>query len=635
MSVKFRSILAHDNVLLLLILLVAGTLRFWNYPHLPYMADELSALSRTQYPNLHDLILYGVEINDTHPAGVQVFIYYWIKAFGNSEMAVKLPFILFGLFSIIIAYKIAKQWFNSSVGLIVAAFMASMQYMVMFSQIARPYISGMFFCLLMVWCWSNYFFNENEKQKIKWLIGYVLFSALCAYNHHFSLLFATIVGITGLFFTDKNNWKGYVLSGILIFVLYIPHLSIFFFQFSKGGLGGPDGWLGKPEYNWIFNYIKYLFHFSFWMYFLVFMLFIFSIFFQAKQLQSTKKYRIIALGWFFSLFCIEYFYSFFVNPIIQFSTLIFVFPFLLIFVFSYFGELSNALKTVVVMAILIIGTSTLVFSRKHFQTFYKQPFEEQIKNTYKNLDRIKNDKNVTIVLLEPPFHSQYYFKKYNRHFNFIFHNSYNVKSNPKAFRNFVRNQTTDYFITGNLPEYYIQIIKEKYPFLIDKQECFTNSSYCFSKLKNQFQQHQLDVFDKKIEFDFKMPDMDSTMEFSKTYSLKLKDVTSDRHCIITISARISIPDKTSNPVLVMSLKEGGKALDWFGSDYKKYESKTEMFSTVILSQDLTSFDFKGHPNAEAEIYIWNPDKKKVLMDDFKISITEGNHLLYSLYEPID
>ncbi len=620
---------------MLLILLVASILRFWSYNHLPYMADELSALARTQYTNLYDLIFYGVEINDAHPAGVQVFIYYWIKVFGNSEMAVKLPFILFGLFSIIVAYKISKQWFNSSVALIVAAFMASMQYMVMYSQIARPYISGMFFCLLMVWCWNNYFFNKNDKGKVKWLVGYVFFSTLCAYNHHFSLLFASIVGITGLFFIDKNFWKGYVLAGVLIFVLYIPHLPIFFFQFSKGGLGGPDGWLWKPKFNWLFSYIKYILHFSFWMYFLVFVLFVFSIYFNKNKILSTKKYRVIALFWFISLFCIEYFYSLFVNPIIQFSTLIFVFPFLLMLVFSYFGELSSIFKTLTVLTILTVGTCTLVFSRKHFQTFYKQPFEEQIKNTYKNLDLINNNKNVTIVLMEPTFHSKYYFEKYNRSFDFVFYNSYNVKPNPKAFRNFVRNQTTDYFITGNLPQYYIEIIKEKYPFMISKDESFINSSYCFSKLKNQFQQHQLNVFDKKIEFDFKVPNIDSTIEFGKTYSLKLNDIIANRYCRINVSARISVPDKTSNPVLVMSLKEDEKALDWFGSDYKKYESKTDMFTTVILSQDLTNFDFKGHPNAEVEFYIWNPDKKKVLIDDFKISVTEGNHFIYSLYEPID
>ena len=149
--------LSLDNSLLLLILLVAAILRFWNYPNMPFMHDELSGLSRTHYSSVHDVLLYGVAKYDTHPAGVELFIYYWIKLFGENEMVLKLPFIICGLLSIIVAFKISKFWFNSSVALIIAAFMAVLQYMVTFGQIERPYVSGLFFCLLMVWYWSNYF----------------------------------------------------------------------------------------------------------------------------------------------------------------------------------------------------------------------------------------------------------------------------------------------------------------------------------------------------------------------------------------------------------------------------------------------------------------------------------------------
>ena len=53
-------------------------------------------------------------------------------------------------------------------------------------------------------------------------------AALCCYNHHFSLFFAAIVGITGLFFLKKAQVKPYLLSGVLILVLYLPHLPIFY-----------------------------------------------------------------------------------------------------------------------------------------------------------------------------------------------------------------------------------------------------------------------------------------------------------------------------------------------------------------------------------------------------------------------
>jgi uncharacterized membrane protein len=147
---EIKNKISTNSLLLFLILLLGSILRFWNFPNIPYMHDELSALGRLQYQCVQDVITYGVEINDTHPPGVQLFLYFWTNLFGTNEMIVKFPFILCGLFSILLTYKISKKWFNVSVGLIVASFMATIQYTIMYSQLIRPYSSGLFFCLLMV-----------------------------------------------------------------------------------------------------------------------------------------------------------------------------------------------------------------------------------------------------------------------------------------------------------------------------------------------------------------------------------------------------------------------------------------------------------------------------------------------------
>ena len=635
MSTSIKNKLLSDKTLLFIILIAAAILRFWNFHEMPFMHDELSAIERAKYTTLNDEIIYGVALNDTHPAGVQLFIYYWIKIFGMSEMSVKLPFILLGLLSIIVAYKISKNWFNSSVGLTVAAFMAVLQYMVMYSQIARPYIPGMFFSLLMVWCWSNYLFDQTNKGKNKWLIGYILSSALCAYTHHFALLFAVIVGITGLFFLSKESWKKYILAGISIFILYIPHLNIFFFQLNKGGLGGPDGWLGKPDSSWFFQYLKYLFHYSYCMYILVFLLIALSIFFYSNEIKTKQKFRVIAVVWFLSIFFIEYYYSILVNPIIQFSTLIFVFPFLLIFLFSLFGELSQTIKMAVVSAILITGIITLVVTRKHFDIFYRQPYQEQVKNTYKSLDIIKNEKDATIELMIPPYYRDYYFKKYNRRFESVFYNSFDTKPDTKAFREFVQKQTTTYFITGNLPLEYLQIIKEKYPYIMSKEEGFTYSTYCFTKDKKQSRLYEHTLFNQKFDLSNGKNRADSTTEYFQAHSFKLYEIVNNRHSVINLSMQVSSSDITANPVLVMDIQDNNKSIDWRGSEYFNFNNEPKGINTVFLSADLTSFDLKKYPYAEAKIFIWNRNKKEFLIDDFKINVTDGNHLMYSLYEPID
>jgi len=245
----------YEYILLAIIIVVGIVLRLWDYQNISFMHDELSALGRLRFDNFSDLINKGV-LPDGHPAGVQVFLYYWTALVGTTELLVKLPFILSGIFSIWLSYLIGKLWFDGTTGLLTAVYISSLQFFVMYSQIARPYVSGMFITLLMVYVWSLYFF---KNRKPLYLILYALFGAMAAYNHHFSLLFTFIVGVSGLFLVKKKDILLYSLSGIAIFILYIPHLSIFFTQLGYGGIGG---WLSKPTPLFFYNFLNWIFHFS-------------------------------------------------------------------------------------------------------------------------------------------------------------------------------------------------------------------------------------------------------------------------------------------------------------------------------------------------------------------------------------
>ena len=294
-----------NNILLLIILLIATILRFWNYSEIPYTNDEFSALFRTHYASFSELISKGIII-DGHPAGIQIFIYYWVKIFGYSTMSVKFPFLFFGILSILVLYKIAKLWYNETVALICASFLASLQYTVMYSQIARPYISGLFFTLLMVYFLTKIILQKDGKKYTNCAF-FIISASLCTYNHHFSLLFALIVAISGLFLLKRNQFLPYLLSGILIFVLYIPHLPVFFYQLK---IGGVEGWLGKPNNDYLIVYLKYIFQYSIYVYFLVFGLIIFGLIQLKNNTNSfNKKYFILSIIWFLLPFLIGFFYS--------------------------------------------------------------------------------------------------------------------------------------------------------------------------------------------------------------------------------------------------------------------------------------------------------------------------------------
>lgn len=626
---------SSNTILLFLILLLAAILRFWNYTNIPYLHDELSALARTQYNSVQDVITYGVEINDTHPPGVQLFLYFWTNLFGTNEMVVKFPFILCGLFSILLTYFIAKKWFNTSVALIVASFMATIQYTVTYSQLIRPYSSGLFFSLLMVFCWNEFLFEPEHRKK--WLLGYILSAACAAYNHHFALLFAFIVGISGIPFLTKTSWKPYLLSGVIIFLLYVPNLSILFYQLGMGGLGGPDGWLKKPEPGWLYMYLKYIFHFSYCMYALAGALLSLSIWLYSREINKTNKFRILCITWFFSSFLIQYFYSIYISAIIQYSTLIFVFPFLLIFLFSLFRELNNKQNTVIVFSILLIGTTTLAVTRKHFQVFYKQPFQQQLEATFESLDKINNKSDVTIQLFVPPylktFMKKHYSEKYNRKLDDTYYSTMSQYPTTKAFRAYVFSRKTNYFVAGALPTEYIQIIKEKYPYMLVKKEGVIASSYCFAKQKPENEITNEVMFKQQLVKE--KHTLDSTQEFGQSFKFRLKDICYTRHTNINVAATLFSNDTLSNPMLVVAIEENGEVINWDGVPYFNYNNNKNQPNTLFFCSDLTGFDFKNHPDAELKIYIWNRDKKKLEIEDMELEVIKGNPFIYGLNEPID
>ena len=274
-----------DKLLILGILGIATILRFYQFTNIPFTHDEFSVWSRLIYDNLNDILEKGVKLTDTHPAGIQVFLHYWAMLFGKAEWVIKLPFAIMGVWSVWMIFIVAKKWFGKTTGFLSAAAMATLQYPIYYSQIARPYISGMFFGLVLVYFWSNIIKSPRRKPMANG-IGFVLAGTLCAYNHHFSFLFAILVGLSGFFFLRKNMiWK-YVAYGLAVALLYLPHLNITLFQLGKGGVGA---WLSKPDGYFIVDYVRYIFHFSNLLLFFTALVIVYGLFHRAKNLNMPKR----------------------------------------------------------------------------------------------------------------------------------------------------------------------------------------------------------------------------------------------------------------------------------------------------------------------------------------------------------
>ncbi len=649
----FNNFIKTDNLGISLILIVSIFLRFYHFTLIPFNTDELSALYRARFNNFHDLIYNGVLI-DGHPAGVQVFIYYWIKCFGNSEFVVKLPFMIMGVLSVYLTYRIAKTWFNSTVGLIASAYISTLQFTVMFSQIARPYSSGLFLALLTVYFWTHFIFNhKNKKTTLQYLIGFVFFGALSAYNHHFNLLFLLIISISGLYFIKKKNLTLYIVGGVSMLLLYIPHLQIFFYQLHVGGVGGKDGWLGAPDYTFPYQYLKFIFHYSKLEIIFTFLLVLTGIVLFIRNYKSFDKtkfnYIILSFFWVFLPLFIGFYYSRMVAPVLQFSVLIFSFPFMIICLFSFFPEVNKYFKTALISLILLINIYTLSVERKYYQLFYHQGYREcalQIKQIYD-----ESHKNIPVLVNGyGKFFMGYYEKLYNTKFNCTHFNIDDITT--LEFSKFVKEQTSDEIILAgivNTPLYFYDIIRESYPCLIKKSMGYGYEMFYFSKHDSNIPEQKFIYYCNDFKYRINKGIIDSKQDLNKyisstysygfnnnkewgpTFSTPIYNIISNKYNNLHISFKFYPKDSTTNPLLVICTQDTlGNTINWQGIPLKTLFTSYDDVQNLYYAVRLADFNLKDK-NTLLKVFIWNKNKEIFDISDIEIWTEEGNRYIYSLY----
>lgn len=638
--------LKKPDFLLLFIIAVGAALRFYGYPHIPFMYDEVSAWARTGFHSFEELIQKGVK-GDGHPAGIQVFLNYWRMAAGDSEAAFKLPFLVMGLLSILMVFKTGKLWFNETVGYLSAALVATLQYTVMYSQICRPYVSGLFFTLMMVWYWSNYLLPAEAKGRNRLLPGYIVFAALSCYNHYFSLLFAFIVGVTGLFLVKQENLKQYLIANVLIVMLFVPHLGITIYQLGIGGVGG---WLPKPGPDFFRNYLDYVFQFSWWMKGLIMIIILSGFVFSTSLQKNQFRLRLVALCWLMIPFLTGYFYSVYRNAVLQYSVLIFSFPYMLFFIFSSYRALAPRYNWMLVIVIFCVGIYGLAVERDHDTVFYRQPVEELVKNTLATASLVKG-KEITVLMNEPRKYAGYYLRKYHEEIDMDIWNEKDFKSYI-SFRNYLSSLNSEVFIAANVPTDYLLLVRQYYPYEIASDKGFTYQYKAFAK------HHDFaDVAGDLVFSDSLQPDTLSSCfacdtsqvvtdsitrrwkfhftaahEFGPAFQCALLPLITNGYNVVNVSMQVSGISDSNKASLVVSFDEESENVFWQEKPFHYFIDRHEQEGTVFYSISLRDLGFPINSKHTISAYIWNRNKDDFYLTDFRVSIDSGNPLIYGLIE---
>lgn len=607
-----------------LIISVGAIIRLIDLFNLPYTYDEFSAIFRTRFPDFGQLIEKGVMV-DGHPAGIQVFLYTWTRIFGETEWLVKLPFIMAGIVSIWYTYKIGKTWFNQTAAAFSAALIATLQYTVMYSQIARPYISGMMFCLIMVWHWNKMVFYPSEKP-IKNSILFVLFASLACYNHYFSLLFAMVVGFSSLFFVNRTNLKFIMSAGIAIALLFIPHYSIFMHQL---GFGGVEQWLNKPTPGFFADYLFFIFHYSWVLIITIGLVIAFCLYHRTPFFKGIfTKYVWLSFLWVIIPAIAGYIYSVKVAAVLQFSVLIFGFPFLLFLLFSSIPRLSQRYTLALTIAIMLCSTTTLVVGRQYYAIFYKSAYEYPVVKTMELKEKNGSDK-YAILLHDDPRITQFYFNKHQCSFDYI--------STSNGFDQQILLQQLNATGKSSLivstlysaPPELLQIVQEVFPYCIYVEHYYAGSFYVFSKIDStgasNLQMTRSCVAENIIT------NLPQGTEWSTGFKACFWELGTRAYDYLDISAEVLMPDLHSEVLLVSTITYMDSTIDWRSSQVIAKDST--IFYKMFLSVKLADLSVED-PSMMFSTFIWNKSKTPLFIKNLCLQTRRGNPIIYSLYEPI-
>jgi len=254
------------QIALVLILILGAFLRFYGLGDESFWLDESYTVEYTDYTIPE--IIKGTYVNSTlltefyeKGAGTVPFYYIitnsWIKISGLSEFNLRLISALFGITSIFLIFLMGKFLFNSQTGLIAAFILTINHQHIYFSQEARMYSMLVALTLLS----TLLLLHALKTNKNIYWGSFIIATVLLLYTHPFSFFVLLFQGLFILVYFEKYRpyLKKMIISGFVVFLLYLPWIPALFNQLSYGSPIGRA--LGGPTLN---NLIMVLVQFNSW-----------------------------------------------------------------------------------------------------------------------------------------------------------------------------------------------------------------------------------------------------------------------------------------------------------------------------------------------------------------------------------
>lgn len=216
----------------LLAAIVAGgaALRVYEAGRAPLWFDEIYTTwaARGGIARVLDTIAH-----DVHPPLHTLLVAAWAALGGESAAWLRSLSILFGLATIVVVFRLARDAFGRGAGLAAAALLAAHPMHVYFSQESRVY--ALLWLELAVLWWLGW--RWLERGRARDAVGYVAAAALALYTHYLAGLVLLFTAAGGLLWLREpgagRRAAGWVGLHVAVAALFAPQLPTFLAQNAR------------------------------------------------------------------------------------------------------------------------------------------------------------------------------------------------------------------------------------------------------------------------------------------------------------------------------------------------------------------------------------------------------------------
>ena len=241
----------YSGIFLLIILGISVVLRLIDFNRSLWF-DEVVYGTHITLKNFSSLI--GATLYDTPAPFYRVFMFLWIRIFGDSEISVRIPSLVCGVLSIFLVYLIVSKFAEKKTALLTCLLLCLSPVHIWYSREAVPYSLFSFFVLMTIFTYDKL---KRPDTKPIWYVFYFGSLFLAVFTHYIGSIYLIIFLIFSIFKINEVKRKMLILN-LLILACFILFLIL------KIKFGVVRTWLG---------YLRPFTFFELWMLFFNWFLF--------------------------------------------------------------------------------------------------------------------------------------------------------------------------------------------------------------------------------------------------------------------------------------------------------------------------------------------------------------------------